>query len=510
MRRPPLTALIVLLLSSPLAAPTCASAQSQAYPQDSFNAHRFYLAPGPHNFMLVDGADVGPDLLPTFGATLGYSHRPFVVDDLDCNTMRVTGAQCANPMNQETDFLGPLLTLQAWGAFTFLERIQLGLNLPIVLYGSGEEYQYFEGVGMNRTPRRPAVGGDFAGLSDPRVSLKLRILDPDHDGNGVMLAAAAWVSLPLGYYVNPQRFTGDRLPNAGAHFIGGFRFDGFRLALNLGFAFREEQSVILSQIGFEAIWGLAAAYRFAEFFEIQAEVTGWTSFGQHFDDEAPTDIRGAFAVYLGEWSFNVGGGAGLVYGVGAPVFQVFGGFAFAPALDRDSDGDSINDSVDGCPDDAEDVDEWEDEDGCPDLDNDGDEVPDGDDPCPNDAEDLDEHEDQDGCPEEDNDGDGIRDGYDSCPDTPEDMDGDRDNDGCPDNDTDGDGIDDPADQCPNEAEDFDGLADADGCPEEDADGDGVPDTDDECPEQAEDRDGFRDNDGCPEEETGGRRHQQGR
>lgn len=147
----------------------------------------------------------------------------------------------------------------------------------------------------------------------------------------------------------------------------------------------------------------------------------------------------------------------VAWGCGAP--QV-------PASELDTDGDGMHDDVDRCPEEAEDVDQFEDDDGCPDTDNDGD---------------------------------GHHDGYDSCPDEAEDEDGDHDEDGCPDEDTDGDGIDDRLDRCHEEAEDVDEVADDDGCPEEDGDGDGVADTEDECDTEPETLDGIHDNDGCPEE-----------
>ena len=51
--------------------------------------------------------------------------------------------------------------------------------------------------------------------------------------------------------------------------------------------------------------------------------------------------------------------------------------------------DGIPDSVDACPDEAEDKDGFQDEDGCADADNDGDGQPDGQDDCPNEPEDKD-------------------------------------------------------------------------------------------------------------------------
>jgi hypothetical protein len=481
------------------------SAAAQGFPRDDFSAHRFYVAPGPRNFIMVDGGEVGPELAPTFGATLAYLHRPFAADDLDwligCEQGSIAPSMCADVPSPttETDLVGPMLTLQLYGAITVLERVQIGLNLPLVLFAEGERYRYVEGTGRNLTTRTAAPGGVVGGFADPRISAKVRILDPGSDGNGVILGAGAFVTVPIGHYMWEQHFMGDRLPQLGLNAIAGVVFDDFRAAVNVGATIREEQTNIRSAVGPEMTWGLAAAYRFHPLFEALVEWTGATSFGQRFDSEAPMEIRVAGLAHLGEITINLGAGAGLVHGVGLPVGHVFGGAAYAPRPDPDTDGDGLADSLDGCPNEPEDDDEFEDEDGCPELDNDRDEIPDATDPCPNDAEDLDEHEDEDGCPEEDNDGDGIRDGYDSCPDAAEDMDGDRDTDGCPDQDRDGDGIDDGADQCPTEAEDFDGFGDHDGCPETDFDEDGIPDADDQCPAEAEDIDHFQDRDGCPEE-----------
>jgi hypothetical protein len=64
-------------------------------------------------------------------------------------------------------------------------------------------------------------------------------------------------------------------------------------------------------------------------------------------------------------------------------------------------------------------------------DGDGDGRGDADDLCPSDPEDLDGFEDEDGCPDPDNDRDGIRDLDDKCPNEPESFDGQTDDDGCP-------------------------------------------------------------------------------
>lgn len=99
----------------------------------------------------------------------------------------------------------------------------------------------------------------------------------------------------------------------------------------------------------------------------------------------------------------------------------------------------------------------------PDKDNDG--ITNFKDKCPDKPEDIDGFQDEDGCPDNDNDNDGVLDEADICPDQLEDMDGFQDQDGCVDPDNDNDGLIDEEDRCPNEAESPNFYQDEDGCPE---------------------------------------------
>ncbi|MBF0432721.1 MAG: OmpA family protein [Fibrobacteria bacterium] len=159
--------------------------------------------------------------------------------------------------------------------------------------------------------------------------------------------------------------------------------------------------------------------------------------------------------------------------------------------EADSDNDGVLNIRDKCPDDKEDMDNFQDDDGCPDIDNDEDGVMDKADKCPLIAAVSD------GCPVADTDGDGIADKGDKCPSKAEDIDKFQDDDGCPDVDNDGDNIYDESDKCPNVAEDMDGFEDTDGCPELDNDSDGILDSLDKCPNHL----GSADNNGCPSKET---------
>jgi outer membrane protein OmpA-like peptidoglycan-associated protein len=179
-------------------------------------------------------------------------------------------------------------------------------------------------------------------------------------------------------------------------------------------------------------------------------------------------------------------------------FELAAGLNINWGYSIDSDKDGIIDSKDQCPHDPEDIDGFEDENGCPDFDNDKDGIPDSLDKCPNVPEDKDGFQDQDGCPDYDNDLDGIVDSVDKCPNLAEDKDNFQDKDGCPDVDNDFDGIPDSLDKCPNVPEDIDGFEDLDGCPDYDNDHDGIPDTLDKCPNEPETYNGYKDDDGCPD------------
>jgi outer membrane protein OmpA-like peptidoglycan-associated protein len=173
------------------------------------------------------------------------------------------------------------------------------------------------------------------------------------------------------------------------------------------------------------------------------------------------------------------------------VSMQFGWNGFLTIQDRDDD--FVLDKFDRCPDEAEDLDAFEDSDGCPEYDNDNDGIPDTLDRCPRVPEDFDGFEDEDGCPDQDNDQDGVTDSVDNCINVAEDLDGFNDYDGCPEYDNDNDGVPDSLDKCMGLAEDRDGYEDTDGCPDIDNDLDGIPDSLDNCPDVA----GVAEEKGCP-------------
>jgi outer membrane protein OmpA-like peptidoglycan-associated protein len=286
---------------------------------------------------------------------------------------------------------------------------------------------------------------------------------------------------------------------------GDFRIHRLVAAVNLAYQLRPE-AVAHNYVSDDALrWGLAVEQGVGpEYLSVLGSVFGSYTLADGRNPDSLADVTNNAAArpveaLLGvkvslknDITMQVGAGSGLTESVGAPQFRIFASVGWSP-IDRDLDGDGILDSDDECPEKPEDVDDYQDSDGCPDVDDDNDTVLDVDDACRLEPEDADGFEDENGCPDPDNDQDGVLDTDDACINTP----GIAKHAGCPD--TDGDGLQDKDDECPEEPEDIDTFEDENGCPDPDNDQDGILDVDDKCPLEPEIINGVEDDDGCPDE-----------
>jgi outer membrane protein OmpA-like peptidoglycan-associated protein len=252
----------------------------------------------------------------------------------------------------------------------------------------------------------------------------------------------------------------DRSPSLGGWFELLMTFnagDHVRIPLQVGYKLGTQGQTVTNDlfVGNEFTYGGGLLFMIADDkFMLSAEAFGRTAANSTVAwwtrEETPVEVLGGFK-YLNPKGFLIGvaGTGGVTPGYGAPDWRGLGTIGYTmPEKEevKDADGDGILDDVDQCPNEPEDIDGFQDEDGCPDLDNDGDGVPDASDGCPNDPEDIDGFQDEDGCPDPDNDGDGILDVDDQCPNEP----GPAENKGCPQPDRDGDGVPDRIDNCPDE------------------------------------------------------------
>ena len=344
----------------------------------------------------------------------------------------------------------------------------LSLDMPLVLWQDGY-LPNEKALNPLEQPDRLIVSG----VGDLRVTPKIIALDRDRMPIGMAIAVP--VGFPTG---NGGSFLGEEgytlTPSTIFEFSDGpirSRKYTFRSSVLAGFQVRPGAQIRGVDVNNGMVYGIAMGLH-ASVMEIIGEFHG-SVWGDRAAQQ-PAEALGGIKMLIGDYvAINMGGGMGVLPGLGAPDWRMFGGVSVAPSFDpnmRDSDKDGIMDGMDQCVREPEDLDDFQDEDGCPEPDNDADGVMDRLDRCPLDAEDVDGYQDNDGCPDLDNDKDRIVDESDRCPDEPETVNGYQDDDGCPDTepvlDTDGDGYNDDVDRCPYDAEDFDGDEDEDGCPDE--------------------------------------------
>ena len=215
------------------------------------------------------------------------------------------------------------------------------------------------------------------------------------------LAVKAMQSLasPLNFLADSKRSAWTSL------IIGNANWTYLSLALNLAYLLRPERELNLSFIENETSYpvndpifmGPELAYRsgialkyIPKFLHHSFELLGAVPIGL---DPALSSNRAmrlelisGLKLLFNQGSYlTIGAGRGLVESYSNPNGELL--WNHVPSKPKDNDGDGVNDAQDQCPSEAEDIDQFEDQDGCPDLDNDYDGLNDLFDQCPNQAED---------------------------------------------------------------------------------------------------------------------------
>jgi OmpA-OmpF porin, OOP family len=455
--------LLLLLLACSL---TFARVANADFP--GVNVRRFQPSIAPNGSLYLEPTPTQGPGVWNAAAWFVYSLRPVVLRD-------VKGDPVANLVSHQ-------LSTDLVGSVGIGQKIALGLDVPILLYQSGEDNPLARPV-VGAPPPAQALG-DLAFIAKGNL-----IAYREHGGFG--LSTLMRLTAATG---NASSYMGEGMSTGELRLLGEYKLIAVALQGTVGVKLRSSQRDVINRTySNEVPWGVAFVVRPQIFgwdpkgrFTWVAEVHGFTPIGAA-DAIGKRPASVAFAglssrMAIGDVSLLLGVETSLTQAWGGAPLQVVAGAQWTPRS-HDADHDGVKDDVDQCPELAEDRDGVQDSDGCPDfedLDDDG--VPDRDDQCPNDREDQDGYEDEDGCPELDNDEDGILDPQDMCPNQEGDAREDPAITGCPD--TDGDGKVDKLDKCPGKPEDVDGFEDADGCPDPDNDGDEVPDTEDVCPNVA--------------------------
>lgn len=374
------------------------------------------------------------------------------------------------------DVVGNRLDGTAIATLSLFRRLEIGVAMPFNIYQNGLNTNLIQDV-LGKTNL------SSSGVGDLRLMLKGGILTETKYRPAVALVVEG--SVPTG---DAREFRGEPsftlTPNVAVSKRIGPQWQAI---VNLGYNFRNENARIYrTNLQDEIIYRVGATYAIKQrggpsIWGLMASIDGATPTNDIFGlgSRPAGNVRNymqltfagtrRFQTSVGNFRILAGIGTGLLPGYGSPLIRGILGFDY---LNRepfdDDDHDGIINVDDKCPGQPEDLDDFEDQDGCPELDNDNDGIEDVDDECPNEPEDKDGYEDFDGCPEVselDADLDGVSDANDKCPDSKEDFDGFEDEDGCLDADDDGDGLTDLNDLCPREFEDQATSTDHDGCPD---------------------------------------------
>jgi outer membrane protein OmpA-like peptidoglycan-associated protein len=351
------------------------------------------------------------------------------------------------------------LDAHALFAYQVHPRLELAVDLPFTVL-QGDRFQLLRDE--LQAPDFPgAAGVSRLGLGDLRLLPRVTLLDPSQFPVGLGLVGE--VRLPTG---DGASFLGERRVLVAPRLAVERSFGPLRLLGNVGWRFRRHAQYLNLYVDDEFTLGAGAVVDLPDLgavkdlqalaeMHLSTPASAPFNFSQADSLKTPWEAMvGARTRIHGPWGLEltVGRGIGLDSGYGREAFRVMLAVRYEESF----------------------------------VDSDGDGVPDARDKCPTEKEDLDEFDDDDGCLDPDNDGDGVVDGEDNCPDKA----GPKELKGCPaDTDTDGDGIPDHLDACPKAP----GPQEYDGCP--DTDGDEVPDNEDECPDLF----GPPENNGCPYE-----------
>jgi len=387
------------------------------------------------------------------GVGLSWADDPIVVQHSD---------------GTEEPLVHSLVGTRIAGGYNIAGRVRIDLAMPVYPYAGAPEASW---------------SGFSAGDLSLGALVPLKAIEAGSPG----FALHAGLRFPTGGEYTGQAGTQLDLAAAAAGRSGAI---GWTANLGLGLTKAEPLGDI--SLGSSIDPGLGLNYTISDSLLLGTEITSALTLAGGIGpfNKNPTEGH-LYAQYATDAGLVVTGGAGtgLVAGVGAPDLRLFVNLGYhtkgvPPVYDQDADG--ILDDDDACALEPEDMDSFEDEDGCPDLDNDQDGIPDERDQCPRQAEDMDTFKDMDGCPDPDNDGDRVLDTEDECPKEA----GSIKTRGCPD--ADADGVLDSLDNCVDEP----GPATTRGCP--DGDRDRIPDSRDACPDEpADPRVDPARSDGCP-------------
>ena len=392
------------------------SAQAQ---DRGFALNRYEPAEPGSDWFVGESLDLRGDWRPAAGVVFDYASKPLGVYDAE-------GNEIASIVDSQ--FFAHL-----GGAVIAWDRIRFGLNVPLLLVGTGDRVV---------TPQGDFTVDEGFAFGDPRLGADALLLGAY--GAPVSIAAGAQVFLPLG---SRDAYTSDGAVRVRPRVMVAGDVSTFAYAAQVGLHLRPAGNDFAgTTIGNELTYALSAGVRLLDrTLLLGPELHGATTVADPFGEEStPIELLvGGKYTLLDDYRVGLEAGPGLTQGFGAPDVRALLSVEWFPAekRERDRDRDGVADPDDRCP--SRHAGSTPDplRPGCPARDGDRDGIVDVQDACPTIAGEPNVDPKQHGCPlapppppqppPPDTDRDGIPDGEDACPQEPGVIQDDPTRNGCP-------------------------------------------------------------------------------
>lgn len=244
---------------------------------------------------------------------------------------------------KEMAVLKDLMTADLIFGYT-VSRFRMGMDVPIVLAATSD------------------IADTQGGLGDVALDFRGTVMDPEDGPVGFAVAArfgapTATVDLPIGGSGIGYETT----------FILDKRMGPVLAAVNLGYRGRPPAELDNITIDDQIVTRLGVGYEFSSKAGMSGDVAGYLQ-PTALDNQAGGAWEGMLGGWYrpGDWVVRMGVGAGLSQGIGTSAYRSMLAVGYEPEAIVDTDADGLLDRSDPCPTEAEDLDGFEDSDGCPD------------------------------------------------------------------------------------------------------------------------------------------------
>jgi outer membrane protein OmpA-like peptidoglycan-associated protein len=232
----------------------------------------------------------------------------------------------APPGTRQAGVVDDTITGNFYGTYGITDWFSVGLDIPIIFWNKVNPVILY---GPNGTFQDPTFStfDSQTNLGDILFQLKFRIRN--NADRLVGIALIPFVTLPSG---PSSTFAGNGSVTGGVKLVVDFNIvERVKLALNLGFLAHDK--VVLRNVVFndKLLASLGLSIKIVNRLMFIAEGLMEPILDNFFDNEVqvPAEARGGFRVKLTDHlDLNIGGGAGLTIGIGAPDFRAFLGLNY--------------------------------------------------------------------------------------------------------------------------------------------------------------------------------------